>query len=233
MQAKQFVVAVEPGKLRALADVVKRHQEVEEAWLKEARETAGLTSLRGPDATAARQSIRQQRAELRETGELRGSRDLVIAHEVRAELAARGLAKHWDPIPQKDSGAAGRPTGADSSRYPRTDDDKPALSARMPVRLPDELGNQVVRGCYWYSAPAVDAVRVWQRRWGDGPMVILRKAQRSEGATPLDQLRAGMAPRATVEALERLAAVQAQIITSGDIIRAALDRAIQCINLGR
>ncbi|MFJ2438860.1 hypothetical protein ACIOWM_37215 [Streptomyces anulatus] len=230
MQAKQFVVAVEPEKLTRLDTVVKRHRDAEDEWLKQARKAARLSSLRGPDASAARQGIRLRRAELREHGELRGTRDLVIAHELRAVLRARKMDENWNAIPPKDSGAVGRPFGASSDRYPRTAEDEPALSARMPIRLPAELGEQVVRGCYWTSAPAVQALKAWQRRWGDGPVVILKEAQRQHSGAVgmgLATILAGMAPRATREALEERIALQDQVITSGDLIREAVDRAIR------
>lgn len=229
MQAKQFVVAVEPEKLAQLDIVVERHREAEAEWLKQIRKTVGLRGLRGPEASVARQYIRLRRAEMRDQGELRGTRDLVVAHEVRGVLKARRMNQNWNPVPPRDSGAVGRPFGASADRYPRTDDDQPALTARMPVRLPAELGEQVVRGCYWTSAPAVEALKAWQKRWGDGPVVILREAQRQQAeglGAALAVILAGMAPRATRDALEERAALQAQVVTSGDLIREALDRAI-------
>lgn len=229
MQAKQFVVAVEPGQLKALGAVVKTHRDAERQWLAEIRKDFSLASLRGPDATEARQKIRLRQAKLRTSGKLRGTADLVIAHETKAVLRARRLDRTWNPVPPKDSGAKGRQTGTASSRYPRTEDGEPALTGRLAVRLPVDLGEQIVRAAYWHSAPAAEALRAWQKHWGDGPVVMMREAQRS-GLTgdmaDLAAILAGMAPRATVVAIAERIELQNKILTTGDILREALKRAI-------
>ncbi|MFJ2884283.1 hypothetical protein [Streptomyces sp. NPDC087272] len=226
MHVKPFVVAVEPDHLASLDDVVDCHRDAERAWLKQAREDCGLQGLRGPDATEARQRIRLRQAHLREVGTLRGTRDLVIAHEARQVLRSWKLDGPFDPVPPKDAGARGRPAGSASSRYPRTPDGQSALSGRLAVRLPSDLADQILRSTYWHSAPAVEELREWQRKWGDGPVVVMREATRSGAPADLAGLLAAMTPRATADAIAQRMQLQEQIITSGDVLRESLTRAI-------
>jgi hypothetical protein len=226
--SKQFVVAVESDDLTRLNALVKKAAKEEEDWLKEAREREGLQFLRGRAASMARVRIRQEQTRLRARGTLRGSKALVVAPGVRAELKARGMTKTFAAVPAGDAGASGRRVGAGPRHYGRlSEEDTTTLTDRVSVELPDELGEQLVRACYWTSQPAVEALWEWQKRWGDGPEVELREAARAGLPSGfLALFTAGLATPATADALLEKSVLQGQIVTTGDIIRAAIHRAI-------
>jgi hypothetical protein len=225
MSLMPFVVAVEPEDLRALDEVVKAGREKEREWLKEAREEEGVSFLRGKPLSQARARVRANFRKQRERGKLAGTRDLVVARAVRAELKRRGMDGEYEPVPADEAGMPGRRVGTGPRHYRRSGFDETTLTARMPVRLPAGLGEQLVRACHWKSAPAVAALWEWQSRWGDGPEVILRDAQRRGAVTVLDVLCAGLASRPDADSLLKKAQLQDQIVTTGDIFRSSIKRA--------
>jgi len=227
MSLMPFVVAVEPDDLQALKHVVEEGRKAELEWLAKARENHGVPFLRGKALSQARGRIRAEFRELRERGILAGTRDLVLAREVRAELKHRGMDRPYEPVPAEETGKPGRRVGAGPRHYQRSGGEPTPFTARMAVRLPAALGEQLVRACYWTSAPAVQALWEWQARWGDGPTVILREAQRRNAVTVLDLLCAVLAPRPDADSILERAKLQDQVVTTGDVIRAALKRAIR------
>lgn len=220
-----FVVAVEPESLQALDEVVKAGREKELEWLKQAREDEGVRFLRGKPLSQARARVRADFRKERERGRLAGTRDLVVARAVRAELKRRGMDGEYEPVPDDAVAMPGRRVGTGPRHYRRTGDDETTLTARMPVRLPAALGEQLVRACHWISAPAVTALWEWQQRWGDGPEVILREAQRRGAVTVLDVIFAGLSSRPDADSLLKKAQLQDQVITTGDIFRSSIERA--------
>ncbi|MET8102226.1 hypothetical protein ABZV29_38235 [Streptomyces sp. NPDC005236] len=233
---KPFVVSVSVHDLEALRDVVAVAAEAEAQWLAEAREDAGLVLLRGAALSEARRRIRVERDRLRALGRLYGTQELVMARAVREELTARSLMRDWPDPPAGELSAPGRRWGVSPDPWdlpaPGSDGiedaDERETPPRLAVRLPVELGETLVRAAYWTSAPAVDALREWDTRWGDGPTAILREAmRRNGGVSDLDVLVAMLAPRPEAAALDERARLRAQILTSGDLMRAALDRAIR------
>ncbi|OYP10065.1 hypothetical protein CFC35_41860 [Streptomyces sp. FBKL.4005] len=228
MSLMPFVVAVEPDDLAALNEVVKVGKEAEREWLEEARKAYGVQFLRGKALSEVRGTIRTEFRRLRERGKLAGTRDLVVAREVRAELKRRRMDGEYDPVPAEESGMPGRRVGTGPRHYGRSSGEEPTkLEGRMYVKLPGALGEQLVRACYWTSAPAVTALWEWQARWGDGPEVIFREAQRRGAVTILDLWCAAFASRPDADAILQKAELQAQVVTTGDIIRAAVKRAIR------
>jgi hypothetical protein len=225
--SKQFVVALEPGDFEALDKVVSLARSVERAWLKEERDKEGIAFLRGKAASQARTRVRTRLAGMRQAGRLAGTRDLVLTRAIRAELKARKMTGEYPPVPAEHSGAPGRRVGAGPRHYGRSEEDPTTLTARLALRLPDDLGEQLVRAVYWTNAPVVEALWQWQERWGDGPEVILRDASRNgmDGSL-LALFAAGMASRPDSDAILKRAELQAQIITTGDIIRSAIQRTL-------
>ncbi|MGX9891398.1 hypothetical protein [Streptomyces sp. NPDC002276] len=222
MVEKSFVVAVESDVLLALNDVVKRAAKAETDWLRAAREREGLRFLRGAAGRYARRRVRTEFGRLRAEGTLCGTRDLVVTREVRAQLKASALDGEFAPVPAGER-KPGRPTGTGR----RGGMDEPTeLTERMFVRLPADLGEQLVRACYWKSKPAVEALQEWQDRWGDGPEVIMRQAQREGAVGVFTLFAAALAPRPSADAILEKAKLQEMIITTGDIIRSAMLRAI-------
>ncbi|MCX4682627.1 hypothetical protein OG413_46640 [Streptomyces sp. NBC_01433] len=227
MSVIPFVVAVEPWDLEALDEKVSAGRASELAWLKKAREDEGVRFLRGKAQSEARGRVRAKFAAMRAKGKLAGTRDLVVARAVRAELKTQALDGPYEPLPSKDARMPGRRVGTGPSHYDRFGHEKTKLTARMAVRLPADLGEQLVRATYWTSAPAVKALWEWQTRWGDGPEVIFREAERRGAVTLLDVWCAAMASRPDADAIFEKAKLRAQIITTGDIFRAAVKRTIR------
>ncbi|MGX8910304.1 hypothetical protein ACR820_34725 [Streptomyces netropsis] len=229
MPLMPVVVAVEPDDLTALNEVVKAGLKAERKWLAEARELHGTRFLRGKALSEARKEIRKEiRKEfrrLRDLGRLAGTRDLVVSREVRAELKRRGMNQEYGPVPADEAAMPGRRVGTGPQHYRRIGSEPTKLTGRMYVKLPGGLAEQLTRGCYWTSAPAVAALWEWQTRWGDGPEVIFREAERRGAVTILDLWCAAMAPRPDADAILQKAQLQAQIVTTGDIIRSAVKRA--------
>ncbi|MGX1956065.1 hypothetical protein ACWIGY_38000 [Streptomyces anulatus] len=226
MSVSPFVVAVEPQDLMALNEIVKAGRKAEEDWLEQAREDEGVRFLRGKAKSEARGRVRAKFAALREKGKLAGTRDLVVARAVRAELKTRTMDGPYEPLPVNDARMPGRRVGTGPRHYARLGDETTKLTGRMAVRLPADLGEQLVRATYWTSAPAVKALWEWQSRWGDGPAVIFREAERRGAMTLLDLWSAAMASRPDSDAIFEKAKLQDQIITTGDIFRAAVKRTI-------
>ncbi|MFJ4343632.1 MULTISPECIES: hypothetical protein [unclassified Streptomyces] len=222
--SRSFVVAVNPADLVGLEAAVKAGREAEAAWLKAAREQAGIPGLRGRPLSLERERIRVERARLRESGKLRGSRDLVVTRAVRTELRARGMDRDWDPIPAHAVSAPGRPVGTAAHREGSDEDGNTLLVGRVTVKLPDDLAERLVRGCYWESAPAVAALWEWAVRWGDGPMGKLKEAARAGAPAGLAALVAAMATRAPADALRERDELRGQVVTTGDVLRSAIRR---------
>ncbi|MGW0955365.1 hypothetical protein [Streptomyces sp. NPDC002545] len=222
MSLMPFVVAVEPEDLAALDDVVRAGRKAEQEWLTESRKEHGIQFLRGKALSEARATIRLEFRRLRERGKLAGTRDLVMAREMRAELKRRRMDGEYDPVPAEDNAMPGRRVGTGPHHYQRSGSEPTKLTARMPIRLPGGLGEQLVRSCYWTSAPAVAALWEWQTRWGDGPEVIIREAERRGAITIIDLWCAMTASRPDADSIMEKARLQVQIVTTGDIFRAAL-----------
>ncbi|MFI0901823.1 hypothetical protein [Streptomyces sp. NPDC020983] len=223
--SRQFVVALEPEDFEALEKVATLARSVERAWLKEARDKEGISFLRGKAASQARARVRARLAGMRQAGKLAGTRDLVLARAIRAELKARKMLGEYPPVPTEHVGAPGRPVGAGPQHYGRGEEDPTTLTARLAVRLPDDLGEQLVRAVHWKNASVVEALWEWQERWGDGPEVVMREASRNGmGGSLLAFLVASMASRPDPDSILQRAELQAQIITTGDIIRSAVHR---------
>ncbi|MFD5428522.1 hypothetical protein, partial [Streptomyces sp. NPDC127084] len=220
-----FVVAVEPDDLQALNEVVKAGKKAEQEWLEEARKAHGTQLLRGKALSEARRLIRTEFHKLRERGKLAGTRDLVVAREVRAELKRRQMDGEYDLVPAEEAAVPGRRVGTGPQHYRRSGSEPTPLTGRMYVKLPGVLGEQLVRACHWTSAPAVTALWEWQNRWGDGPEVIFREAERRGAVTLLHLWSAAMAPRPDADSIMEKAKLQAQVVTTGDVIRSAIKRA--------
>ncbi|MCX4792613.1 hypothetical protein OG369_43340 [Streptomyces sp. NBC_01221] len=226
MSLMPFVVAVEPDDLATLNEVVKAGRKAELEWLAEARKVRGTQFLRGKALSKARAAIRVEFHRLRERGKLAGTRDLVLAREVRAELKRRQMDGPYEPVPAEDTATPGRRVGTGPRHYQRSGSEPTKFTGRMALRLPASLGDQLVRACHWTSAPAVQALWEWQTHWGDGPEVIMREAERLGAITVLDVICAITAPRPDADSIMEKAKLQAQVVTTGDIFRAALKRAI-------
>ncbi|MFD7645933.1 hypothetical protein ACFV4P_35470 [Kitasatospora sp. NPDC059795] len=222
----QYTVAVREERLRLLDLVAAVAADQERAWLAEQRE--GHAGLRGGKLAQARRATREALAAEREAGHLAGSRDWLLVPGVKAELAARGWDREWPPIPRGGVGA-GRRWGTDPGRYDgQHDEGETKFLGRLGLRLPVEVGGQLQRACYWHNAEIEQQLQEWADKWGDGPEVILRESVREfGGVTEISGMLAALTSTPDADELTRRAELRRQVVTTGDLIRAALDRALE------
>ncbi|MFB7619266.1 hypothetical protein [Kitasatospora sp. NPDC056181] len=218
----QFVVAIASEDLKVLDDLVGENLKKERKWLEKARKDAYLTGLRGSELTKARREIRARFEKQRAAGRFQGTRDLVVAAALTQELQRRGMDGPYDPIPAGHHGP-GRRWGTVSSG----DQGDGGFDARMSVRLPVALADQLRRACYWANLDTEVALQAWTDRYGDGPDVILRRAEIRNGGvvTGLDFLGAVLSRRPIREAIIERDKLRAKIVTTGMILRTAVRRA--------
>lgn len=221
----RFVVAVPEGVPAALAQVVDQARAAEEAWWEQVRhelQERWLTPTTCRDRARWRREMtaaRQLRAQLRQAGDLLGSRDRLVAHHVHAELVARGWDQEWPAVPAHEVSSPGRRWGVVSSPVP--------LIERLSVDLPDPLGARVRAAAHWSSAEATAALQEWWETFGDGPIVTDRLG--GQAALLGRMLHAlgtltGQGPHRDDFAAR--AALRAQITTTADLVRAGIGRAI-------
>ncbi|MGK4586008.1 hypothetical protein [Kitasatospora sp. HPMI-4] len=225
MPTVQFTVAVVEERLRLLDLVAAMAAGEERAWLAKQRE--GHLGLRAGRLAKARRATRELLSERRETGLLAGSRDWLLVPGVRAELTARGWDRDWPPIPP-GALAAGRRWGTDPGRYEgKHDEGETRFLGRLGVRLPHEVGERLQRACYWHNAEIERQLQEWADTWGDGPDVIMRQSIREHGGvTVLAGMLAALATAPPAEALVQRGELRAKVVTTGDVLRAALDHAL-------
>ncbi|MGC9478790.1 hypothetical protein ACP4I1_32205 [Streptomyces sp. WG4] len=217
----KFHVAVTEDALKALNARRKDERDREEEWIAARRKELILPGMSRRAAAAVRRDIRAQVARMRRTGEFGGTRDDIVTRAVREELRARGLDRRWPKPPEGEIEAPGRPWGTPPSA-PMGDG---GYTHRVSVNLPYSLGDTVRRAAYWTSKEAVEALQDWADRWGDGVDVALREAERDGIPAELALMSAAGRPSAPQSALEIRDRLRAKVLTTGDLIRAGIDRA--------
>jgi hypothetical protein len=141
----------------------------------------------------------------RAAGRLAGTRSAVVLPALRDELAERGwLTQTWRPVPAGHRSRKARPWGTTDRRW----------SARVTLDIPDDLGQVLTRGCHWTSAPHVAALQRWYAKHGEGHRGTHRGGRVWRGPGPTD---------AELAVRDQL---QADIVTTGTILRAAICRAL-------
>ncbi|MFF3958839.1 hypothetical protein ACFYY1_37390 [Streptomyces sp. NPDC001890] len=217
----KFHVAVTEDALKALNGRRKDEREREEEWIAARRKELIAPGMSRRAAAAVRSDIRARVARMRRTGEFGGTRDDIVTRAVREELLTRGLDRKWPKPPAGEIEAPGRPWGTP----PSTPMGEGGYTHRVSVNLPYNLGDTVRRAAYWTSKAAVEALQDWADRWGDGIDVALREAERDGVPSELALMSATGRPSAPQSALEIRDRLRQQILTTGDLIRAAVDRA--------
>jgi hypothetical protein len=217
----KFHVAVTEGALKALNAHRKDERDREEEWIAARRRELLVPGMSRRAAAAVRRDIRAQVARKRRSGEFGGTRDDIVTRAVREELRARGLDRKWPKPPEGEIEAPGRPWGTP----PSTPMGEGGYTERVSVNLPYSLGETVRRAAYWTSKDAVEALQEWADRWGDGVDVAMREAERDGIPAELALIAAAgnlSAPQSALEIRDRL---RQQVLTTGDLLRAAIDRA--------
>ncbi|MER6723383.1 hypothetical protein [Streptomyces halstedii] len=221
MAKVKFHVALTKASHRGVIEHAKNERDREETWIRERREELLVPGLSRREAATIRRTIRAEVTRKRRTGEFGGNRDEIITRAVREELIARGLDRKWPKPPEGEIDAPGRRWGTPPSQ-PMGEG---GYTHRLSINLPYTLGETVRRAAYWTSKDAVEALQEWADRWGDGVDVALREAERDGIPAELALAAAAgnlSAPQSALEIRERL---RAQVLTTGDLLRAAVDRA--------
>ncbi|MFE7212526.1 hypothetical protein ACFU93_21530 [Streptomyces sp. NPDC057611] len=221
MAKMKFHVAVTADALEALNAYVEAERDCEKEWIAERRRELLLPDMPRRAASAVRRDIRVQAARMRRTGEFSGNRDDIVARAVREELRSRGLDRKWPKPPEGETDAPGRPWGTP----PSAPMGEGGYTGRVSVNLPYNLGDTVRRAAYWTSKAAVEALQEWADHWGDGVDAALREAERNGIPAELALMSAAGRPSAPQSALEIRDRLRAQILTTGDLLRAAIERA--------
>jgi len=188
----------------AVAARVQQERAVEKAWWKarKAEMPDDLTPRRRSAWLAAAQAAYE--VEL-SAGRLRGTASAVVVPALREELAERGwLAVKWRRVPAGYRSRKARPWGISAQGWEK----------RVPLKLPDELGEVVARGSYWTSAPHVAALQRWYKRHGGQHSGTRREGRVWRGAGPSDA------------DLKKRDDLQAAIVTTHMVLRAAMCRAL-------
>lgn len=214
-----FSVALDVAPLVRLFEEAEAEREREAAWVGKQRER--LEGLSRREAARIRREIRVELAAKRARGELGGTRDLLVARALREELRVLGLDQEWPAPPEGELNAPGRRWGTVASRpmgsggYPES----------LSVRLPFALAETIRRAAYWTSKAPTEALQEWDERWGRAGEVVQRDAEldgRPEREAAEEAGKRPSAPRAALDARDKL---RAQVVTVGDLLRAAVDRA--------
>ena len=120
------------------------------------------------------------------------------------------LARTWRPVPDGYRSRRARPWGTTDRRWP----------SQLTLDVPDDLGQVLVRGCHWTSAPHVAALQTWYGQHGEAHRGTHRGGRIWRGTGPSN---------ADLEHRDRL---QAAIITTGMVLRAAACRAVDLDPIG-
>ena len=200
-----------------VVDLIK--EKVEDAWRREwswwEPQWAEIRGIRDSvERTAQMRALRAARAARRENLEDAATIDTWMAAAVRLELGRLGWDHRWQPLPSGAVGA-GRGWGVSSSL---------PFDGRLSFRLPAELADKLRRACYWTSQKHVEALQRWHDYWGDGPEVLMRRAERGEIPYFMAMLLVAFGSTPRREDMEAKREAQANIVTTGDVLRAAAAR---------
>ncbi|MFI8365234.1 hypothetical protein ACIGD1_34420 [Streptomyces sp. NPDC085612] len=221
MVRMRFHVAVEEQSLARLNSYAKAERDREGAWIAERRRELIEPGMPRRAAAAVRRDIRAQVARMRRSGEFGGTRDDIVTRAVREELQARGLDREWPAPPEGELETPGRPWGTPPSQPMGGG----GYTHRLSLNLPHTLGDTVRRASYWTSKDAVEALQDWADRWGNGTEVALREAELDGVPAELALLVAAGRPSAPKSALEVRDRLRQRVLTTGDLLRASVDRA--------
>ncbi|ONF73923.1 hypothetical protein [Amycolatopsis keratiniphila] len=201
---------------RAVRAKVKAEKKREGEWWTDA--LAEVHEIKDPAARRdARAALEAERLRRRYSGECPASRDALLAYHLEKVLAENGWNRKYKPIPVGKASIPGRRVGVELASGRAGDG-----QGRLACNLPRQLWEQVRRAAYWESQPAERELQAWADRFGDG----LGAADRiggPEGLAIAMSLAFGKGPRQ--EDMARRRELRGKIITTGDILRAAAERA--------
>ncbi|WP_047892954.1 hypothetical protein [Micromonospora sp. RV43] len=141
--------------------------------------------------------------QLRAAGTMRGTRTAYVLPALRELLDERGwTARRWRPVPRQ---RRGRPWGTHDEGF----------DSRVALHLPDDVGELLVRACYWTSQPIVTRLQAWYDQHGDH--------WRGQLHSPDARWR-GAGPSHTD--LHERELLIARVVTTGKVLREAIECAL-------
>ncbi len=163
---------------------------------------AEIAKLKSPSArTKLRAQLKKELDDEISAGRLIITHDALIAPAVEAELDALGWGGPYEPLPLLARGG-GRRWGSTAVHGDRRH--------QIAVRLDDKLHDRLQRACYHEQIDLVNQLEAFYETYGDSP--------------DLPDGRPGEEPDAL--AARYRDELRAEILTAGDVMRAALDRVI-------
>ena len=201
-------MAVHEGTGERLQELMIELREEERAWVVQERNEAERRP-NPPARRAALREVRQQLARKRSAGELLGTRQALITYHLNRVLDQRGLRREWPPMPDGQR-RPGRPTGRGHTAGG-------GYEERLSIELDDDLADLIERATWHVSAKAREELQRWSDRWGKSPVLAtntLELAAAILGGTP------------SADDLKRRRELRESIITTGDLLRDALQRAL-------
>jgi hypothetical protein len=194
-------VTLRPGQRAALLAIMQAEAIRRRQWWAPRKEQ--LDQVEKPtERSILRARFKREYAAAVESGRLISTRDTLIVPAVVAELDERGWRGPYDPLPVSARGP-GRRWGSTN-----VGGDRRHL---ISVRLPADLHGRLERACYWETLDLVNQLEAFYDNYGDSPN--------------LPEARPGEEPDAL--AIRYRDQLRADIVTTGDILRAAIDRVIK------
>jgi hypothetical protein len=216
----QFGVYVTAGQRKELAAVMAVEKARIKRW-KQPRQSRIAKIEKPADRTIARGKLKRDFNAAVRAGKFITSRDVLIEDAVVAELDERGwfgvvdddgVIHPYPEVPEEFRGPGRRYGSTDVEQRYRVGDPFPGGSTtrRIGLVLSDEVGQRLARACYHEHKHLVAQLEAFYGVFGDSPLL----PDPRPGEQP-DEL----AKRYRDE-------LRAQITTTGDILRAAVDRVI-------
>lgn len=196
-ETRWFDVVAEPELLDALSVKARAYGVQARAWWRP-RWQAARDWPTTAERGLARKELEQERKELRCHGELLDTASAIITYHLGVELTERGWNHDdWPELPAGTTSVGGRRRG---SRNRKAGEDEPAPRRKLRVTIGKALAERLLHATYTVSKPATTALEE------------LADA-RNNGISP---------ERYTAE----YARLSEDVVTSGDVLRDVLDRAI-------
>lgn len=207
----QFSVRITADQRQKLAALMAAEQARIKRW-KRPRQMRIAKIEKPADRTIARGKLKKAFNAAVKAGKFIAKRDALIEPAVVAELDARGWVGPYDEVPEEHQGPGRRYGSTDIGQRYRKGDPFPGGSTthRIGVVLSDEVGQRLVRACYHEHTHLVSQLEAFYGTFGDSPNLPDPRPGEQPGA---------LARRYRDE-------LRAEITTTGDILRAAIDRVI-------
>jgi hypothetical protein len=206
----QFGVYLTADQRKKLAAVMAVERARIRRWKKPRRER--LANIEKPsDRAVLRAKYKQQFQDLCDAGAFITRRDILIEPHVIAELDKRGWHGPYDPLPLAARGPGRRYGSTDvvPRRRPGEPYTGPA-TRRIGVVLSDQVGARLERACYREQIHLINQLEAFYDVYGDSPV--------------LPDPRPGETPNTVAKRYRD--ELRSEIVTTGDILRMAVEHVI-------